>query len=365
MNKKNTFSIKRFGYAGDREVSLFQLSNGQVDVEITNYGATIVSVFAPDRNGIKKNIVAGFSELAAYQLGHPYMGCIIGRFTNRISNGFFSIDGLNYQLPLNDPPNHLHGGVEGFNRKVWEIEKQVEEKEQTGIQFSYLSRDGEEGYPGNVKTFVTYLLTRNNQLIIRYEAVTDKATIISLTNHSYFNLTGFDENTIYDHYLQLNADSYTVKSSNNTSSGDIAATTNTPFYFSEPKKIGKHIDQLITDMGYDHNFILNKTSKETPAACLYEEQSGRLLKIFTDQPGIQVYTSNWWNGKLSGYQGCPYQKHGAVALETQAFPDAPNHAGFPNSILRPGETYSSETTFQFSTIDKEDRGDLMNKKNSG
>ncbi|HEX8334133.1 MAG TPA: aldose epimerase family protein, partial [Segetibacter sp.] len=239
-------------------------------------------------------------------------------------------------------------GFHGFNKKVWEVERTIENDDNAGIVFSYLSKNGEEGYPGNLSVTVTYLLNRNNELSIQFNAVTDEATIVSLTNHSYFNLSGFEDNTIHNHILQINADSYTVKNDNNTSSGEIALTEETPLHFYTPKTIGEDIHQLESDMGYDHNFVLKNDHQNLDlAAQLYHEGSGRLLKIFTNQPGVQMYTANWWDGTVVGYQDKPYKKHGAVALETQAFPDAPNHPSFPNAVLKPGEVYNKLTVFKF------------------
>jgi aldose 1-epimerase len=350
MNNKTSKLLKKpFGSVEGQEVSLFSLSNGELDVELTNYGATIVSIFTPDRQGRKSNIVSGFKELKPYQQDHPYMGCVVGRYANRIAYGRFELEGVSYQLPVNDGLNHLHGGFTGFNRKVWSIDSVIEEEGAAGIQFSCTSKGGEEGYPGNLKVAVLYMLTEDNQLQIHYKATTDKPTIISLTNHTYFNLSGFEKETIYDHYLHVNARTYTVKNERNTPSGELAGTLGTPLDFHKPKRIGADIHELKTDRGYDHNYVLEYgTGEVKEAAGLYEPESGRRLRVLTNQPGIQVYTANWWDGTLVGYQGKPYQQHGAVALETQAFPDAPNHPHFPDPVLRQGEVYTRATIFQFS-----------------
>jgi aldose 1-epimerase len=346
-------SKKLFGHINGEEVFLFHMSKGEVDVEVMNYGCTIISIFTPNVLGVKSNIVAGFDNLSQYEMAHPYLGCIVGRYTNRVAKGRFTIDDKTWQLTLNDGVNHLHGGHSGFNRKLWKIEETIEEEDRCGVTFSYVSKDGEEGYPGNLELSVSYLLTKENRLIMQYNATTDRPTIISLTNHSYFNLSGFDQETIHDHYLQINADKYTVKNEYNTPSGDMASITETPFDFSSPQKIGRYIHSLKTDMGYDHNFVLNNDHC-TPdvAASLFEPASGRILKVYTNMPGMQVYTANWWDGTFTGYQGKPYLKHGAVALETQAFPDAPNQPGFPSAVLRPGELYSKQTAFQFLVENK-------------
>lgn len=345
-DRKFSINVMEQGIMKEHEVSLYHLSNGHVDVEISNYGCTIVSINVPDRFGKKKNIVAGFNQLYQYTQDHPYLGCTIGRYANRIANGKFKIDGKEYLLPVNDGPNHLHGGDSGFHKRVWKTEG-----EKGGITFSYLSKDGEEGYPGNLRVLVNFSLTGTNRLVISFTAVTDKKTIVSLTNHSYFNLTGFKNPSIHDHLLTVYADNYTLKNDNNIPTGEIKPVVNTAFDFLRQKSIGKDIKLLIEDMGYDVNYVLNnRTSQTALAAELYEPESGRLLKVFTDRPGLQVYTANWWDGSLIGSQGKTYEKHGAVALETQSFPDSPNHTNFPNTILKPGEVYRAETIYQFLTV---------------
>lgn len=327
-------------------IQFFNLSNGVVDVVLCNYGCTIVSINVPDRDGEKANVVAGFSDPKDYLKDHPYFGSTVGRYANRIAFGKFKIDDEEYQLPVNNDPNHLHGGVSGFSKKLWQAEQHSD-----GITFSYISPDGDEGYPGNLHVSVSFSLTNNNGLKITYSATTDKSTIINLTNHSYFNLSGFETSTIHDHQLKIYAESYTIKNDNNVPSGEIKPVSNTPYDFTNGKPIGRDINLLVTDMGYDINYVLdNKTDEPALAAELYEPLSGRLMKVFTDQPGMQLYTSNWWDGSLIGQQNKPYQKHGAVALETQAFPDAPNHSNFPSTILRRGEVYHTETIYQFSVV---------------
>jgi aldose 1-epimerase len=354
MTKDCKLSVKSFGTIEGQDIQLFRLSNGSMDVEITNYGATIVSIFTPDKDGQQRNIVAGFDNLDQYLSEHPYLGCIVGRFANRIAYGKCTIDGQLYQLPLNDTANHLHGGVEGFNRKVWSVVNKIEEEERVGVELTYLSPDGEEGYPGNLQVAVKYLLTPDNDLEIGYTASTDKATVISLTNHSYFNLTGFETPTIYDHYLTIHAGAYTVKNENNTPSGEIATVKHTPFDFTKARKLGEQINVLATDRGYDHNFVLPTSPGEVSiVAQLYEPVSGCQLAVLTDQPGMQVYTANWWDGTLRGHQDTYYQQHGAIALETQAFPDAPNQPHFPSALLQPGEVYARKTIFRF-TVDGEE-----------
>lgn len=348
MQKQCRVTAERWGTTDGHEVFLFRLSNGDIDVEISNYGATVVSINVPDRLGIRDNIVAGFNNLKPYLGEHPYLGCIIGRYANRIAYGSFTLDSVNYSLVKNDGLNHLHGGSCGFNRKVWQEEKRIQTDTEAGIELSYLSADGEEGYPGNLKVKVRYILSISNKLHIQYEAFTDKRTVFNPTNHSYFNLTAFQEPTIHNHFLQVYADSYIVKNENNVPSGEFAPVEGTALDFREPKRLGTDILKMTADRGYDHNFVIRKGGAlPSPATLLYDEHSGRGLKVYTDRPGIQLYTSNWWDGTLTGSQGVYYEKHGAVALETQSFPDSPNHSHFPSTVLSPGEVYQSETIYEF------------------
>ncbi len=243
--------------------------------------------------GYKKNIVAGFNDLQQYLQPHPYFGCVIGRYANRIAFGKFRIDGIEYSLSVNDPPNHLHGGFKGFDKKVWHVINTIEESDRVGISLSYFSKEGEEGYPGNLKVVVTYFLTEENKLHIHYSATTDKPTIVNLTNHSYFNLTGFEEQTVYNHQLRIIADSFLVKNENNIPSGEIASVKDGIMDFTRTKAIGNHIHLLPKDRGYDHTYVLNKNNRELEiAAELLDPGSGRLLRVFTDQPSLQVYTAN-------------------------------------------------------------------------
>jgi aldose 1-epimerase len=333
------------------EVFSFVVSNDSLEITFTNYGCTIMSILAPDKNGHKKNIVSGFARPEDYFNPHPYFGCVVGRFANRIAFGKFKLNGLEYQLPINNGPNHLHGGIAGFDKKVWRIKNVVSDEDAAGVAFSHTSADMEEGYPGTLEVTVTYLLNVNNQLILHYEATCDQPTIINLTNHSYFNLSGFSDATIDEHQLKISAENYTKKNEHNVPSGQIARVENTPLDFREYKRIGQHISELITDKGYDQNFVLQSLSGTISlVAELQEPVSGRLLQVLTNQAGIQVYTANWWDGSITGAQGVPYIQHGAVALETQNFPDAPNHPNFPNAILSPGEIYKTTTIYRFSTI---------------
>lgn len=314
-----------------------------------NYGATIMAIEVPDKYGMKKNIVAGFETFPQYLDGHPYFGCMIGRFANRIAFGKFSIDETEYALSINNPPNHLHGGLKGFDKKVWSVTDTIEEENRVGIVLELKSVDGEEGYPGTLHAKVTYLLAEDNKLHIHCSATTDQLTIVNLTNHSYFNLSAFEVPTIYDHQLQIAAEHYLVKNNNQIPTGEVSAVKSSPFDFTVSKKIGEHILLIPGEPGYDHTFVLNRKNELLKSAAqLWDPVSGRKLNVFTDQPGIHIYTANWWDGSLQNSNGRKYKRHGAVALETQAFPDAPNHKNFPNTFLRPGAVYEAHTIFQFT-----------------
>lgn len=339
------FDFIKYPVEGSNEIFLYKLSNANVDVEVSNYGCTIVSINTPNLHGHKENIVAGFKNFSEYTNDHPYLGCVVGRYANRIAFGKFRIEDTEYSLPVNDGKNHLHGGYNGFNKKVWKPEREIKEYDRVGVQFSYISEDGEEGYPGNLKVLVDYVLNGEDELSINYEAVTDKPTIVNLTNHSYFNLSGFQTPTIYDHLLKINGNKYTEKNENNVPTGCFRSILNTPYDFLQFKKIGEHIHLLHDDRGYDINYVLDDIS---PPVELYDHSSGRLLKLFTDRPGVQVYTANWWDGTLKGSHKQSYLQHAAVALETQAFPDAPNHFNFPHTVLYPGQLFKTRTIFQFS-----------------
>jgi aldose 1-epimerase len=349
--KENTISVSRefVPQLKDRGVSKILLKNGELSVLVTNLGCSIISIEAPDRAGVTRNIVAGFANIEDYLFNRDYLGCIIGRYANRIAGGKFTLEGKQFQLAVNNGANHLHGGIQGFNKKVWEIAELIESEDTVAVAFSYVSEDGEEGYPGNLQVIVRYSLTRDCQFCIEYSAQSDKATPINLTNHSYFNLSCFQVPVIDNHLLQVNASYYTEKNERNIPTGSLVAVANTPLDFRMPKKIGIGIDKFPRDFGYDHNFVLESSSetKTVFAAKLHEPVSGRVLKVHTSQPGIQVYTGNYWDGTINGVQGQTYQKHGAVALETQAFPDSPNHASFPNTILYPGQQYLSRTVYGF------------------
>lgn len=323
-------------------MQLFNLHNKDIEINLTNFGAAIQTLSVPDRNGRRANVVAGFNEPGHYGDNPHYLGCIVGRCVNRIDGGRFRINGSTYQLTLNEDGNHLHGGFEGFSKKLWE----VMEVDRTSLKLEYNSPDGEEGYPGNLRVSVRYEI-RDQKLEITYTAETDKATPVNLTNHTYFNLTGFEEPHIDAHVLKVNAHEYSEKNARNLPTGRLLPVADTPLDFRTPERIGKHINAFPNDQGYDHNFVLDRTN--SAKAELYDPSSGRVLTIHTDQPCLQVYTANWWTGATKGPQGVAYVQHGAVALETQNYPDAPNHDTFPSGILEPGTQYRTTTIFEFGT----------------
>lgn len=328
---------------------LITISNDDTTIKLTNFGATITAIFTADRNGEYQNIVAGYEDIGQYHYNPHYLGCLLGRYAGRIAGAKFKLDGDVVYLSQNDGLNHLHGGVEGFNKKVWKIKLFIQGNEETGVIMEYLSQDGDEGYPGNLWVTVRYTLDRDNRLRIVYDAVTDKSTPVNLSNHSYFNLNGFVTDVL-DHSLRLNAAAYTENNSHSLPTGKILPVTGTPMDFLHAKTIGADIAGVAASEGYNHNFVLNDRfpGKVRFAAELSEPHSGRMLKVFTDRPGVQVYTANDWQGNITGPQGYAYGKHSAVALETQSFPDSPNHPGFPDTILRPGQRFISETVYEFS-----------------
>ena len=340
---------KHFGITDEQDVSLYTLTNERgLEVSITNYGGAVVSLKAPDRNGVFGDVVLGYETLEEYVRNPRYFGGLIGRHANRIGHGKFSLNGVEYQLTQNNGVNHLHGGAKGFDKRVWAAPDETatdETKAGVGVlRLQYFSRDGEEGYPGNVKARVTYTLTDDDELEISYEATTDRDTVVNLTNHSYFNLAS--EGTVLDHELTLHADSFTPVSKELIPTGEIKAVDNTPMDFRRGKVIGTDLDSA---GGYDHNFVLTNFDGELrPAARLFEPTSGRVMEIFTTQPGIQFYSGNFLDGSLTGKGGAVYQKYTGLCLEPQHFPDAPNHVNFPSTVLRSGEVYRHVSVYRFS-----------------
>jgi len=336
------------------KVTLFTLTNPSgAEARIINYGAIVVSLKVPDRQGKPRDIVLGYDDLAGYVKDKNFFGSTVGRFGNRIGAGKFTLDGKSYQLDLNDGPNHLHGGAHGFYKKLWQAEP-VKSKEGSGVKLTYVSKDGEEGYPGTVTLTVTYTLTRDSGLRIDYRGTTDKPTILNPTNHSYFNLSGDPTQTILGEDLTIDADKTTPVGAGLIPTGKLADVAGTPMDFRKATKIGARIDvkdaQLELGKGYDHNWVLRGyTKKVRKAAELYDPTSGIVMQILTDQPGLQFYSGNFLNGTIHGKNGVVYQHRTAVCLEAQLFPDAPNHSNFPSAVLRPGQTYTQTTVYQFST----------------
>jgi len=331
-----------WGVADDQPVDLYTLKNERgCEVSITNYGGAVVSLKTTDRHGSFADIVLGFETLEEYVRNPRYFGALIGRHANRIARGRFSLDGVEYQLTQNNGVNHLHGG-RGFDKRVWTAIDQADGGA-LSLRLAYLSRGGEEGYPGNLRAQVTYTL-RDNELQIHYEASTDRDTIVNLTNHSYFNLAG--QGKILDHELTLHADAFTPVTEGLIPTGEIRAVKNTPWDFRRSKAIGQ---DLAVAGGYDHNFVLNGYDGSLrPAARLYEPVSGRVLEIFTTELGIQFYSGNFLDGSFTGKGGIVYHKYAGLCLEPQHFPDAPNHPNFPSTVLRPGEVYRHVSIYRFS-----------------
>ena len=330
-------------------VHRFTLTNGQgVVAKITSFGAILTELHVPDRAGQPANVVLGFDNLDQYLKGHPAFGATIGRFANRIAKARFTIDGVEYKLAANNGPNHIHGGRKGFDKAVWQAKVLPSGNDRAAVEFSYLSEDGEEGYPGNLRVTVTYTLTDANELRIDYRAETDKATPVNLTNHSYFNLAGSGD--VLDHELQLYADCYTPPDDESIPTGEIAGVQGTPLDFTKPEKIGTRIEQLKPRPGgYDHNYVINgEAGALRLAARAREPKSGRVMEVCTTEPGVQFYTGNWLDGRLRGTGGILYPRHGGFCLETQHYPDSVNRPQFPSPILRPGQTFRSTTVFRFS-----------------
>lgn len=353
----STVPVKPFGQVDSVDVFLYTLENKNgVRIDITNYGGTIVRWLVPDRNGKLEDITLGFNTIGEYVEKSPYFGCIVGRYANRIANGQFVLDGVTYKLPINNDPGgmpcSLHGGIKGFDKRVWDA-KIIKDETGKGLKLHYLSKDGEEGYPGNLDVTVTYHLTQDNKLVIDYRATTDKATPVNLTNHAYFNLKGEGNGNILDHVLMIKASSMTPVNAGLIPTGEITPVAGTPFDFTEQYPIGERINeddqQLKFGLGYDHNWVLDNQSGDMAlAATLYEPESGRLMKVFTSQPGLQFYSGNFLDGTLIGKSGKNYVFRGGLCLETQHYPDSPNQPQFPSTILRPGEVYQTRTAYQFT-----------------
>jgi len=349
MVKKEAFGTTPDGKA----VDIYTLINAHgIEVRVMTYGAIIVSLQTPDKNGRFADIVLGYDSLEGYLAHNFFFGAIVGRYGNRIAKGKFTLDGKEYTLAKNNPPNSLHGGRKGFDKVVWQAVP-FQKSAEVGLALTYASHDGEEGYPGNLKATVTYTLNDKNEFSIDYHATTDKATPINLTNHSYFNLAGEGSGDILGEELMLNADNLTPVDATLIPTGKIESVKGTPFDFTKPTAIGARIndknEQMVFGGGYDHNFVINRPGPGLVlAARAYDPTSGRVLVVDTTEPGVQFYTGNFLDGS-TGKHGHPYIKRSAFCLETQHYPDSPNQPGFPSTILKPGQTYKSTTVWRFST----------------
>ena len=356
--KKEEFVLKASNFQTQIEgksTDLYLLKNEHIEVYITNYGGRIVSLLTRDKTGLMGDVVLGFKSIADYQKANtPFHGCLVGRYSNRIAKGKFELEGKVYKLPINNNGNHLHGGTEGFHNQVWE----VVDVNDTSIVLSYLSEDGEMGYPGNLEVEVNYTIY-DNELSIAYKATTDRATPVNMTNHAFFNLAGEAKDNINDHMLILNADYFTPVGEGLIPSGEIRAVAGTPFDFTKFKRIGRDLNliesnnQLSLGGGYDHNFVLNKETygSMSLAARVFDPKSGRQMDIMTEEPGIQFYGGNFMNGSDTGKYGAKFEYRASFALETQHYPDSPNQSNFPNTILQPGETYQTKSIYKFSVAE--------------
>jgi aldose 1-epimerase len=357
-------SVEPFGTAPDgTPVERWTLANGDLTVRVLTYGGVIQTLEVPDAHGDVDNVVLGFEDVAGYASdGDPYFGSLIGRYGNRIAGGTFTLDGETYQLPLNDGPNTLHGGPDGFDDEVWTA-TDVGDDDVAALELELVSPDGDQGFPGTLTTTVTYTLDADSRLAVHYEATTDAPTVVNLTQHTYWNLAGEGSGSIYDHELQIDASGYTPVDETLIPTGEIAPVAGTPFDFREPTAIGARIreadQQILFGQGYDHNWALDREDDGAregsdsedaleQAAVLHDPDSGRTLTITTTEPGLQFYSGNFLDGTLVGTGGTVYRQGDGLALETQHFPDSPNQPGFPSTELRPGETYDSTTVFELS-----------------
>jgi aldose 1-epimerase len=342
-----------FGKLPDgQEITLYTVTNKNgVEMKVMNYGAIITSLKTPDKNGVLEDIVLGYDSLAGYLKESPFFGAVVGRYGNRIAKGKFTLEGKEYTLAINNGVNALHGGVKGFDKVVWTIEE-VTSAEGPALKLSYLSKDMEEGYPGNLKAEVIYTLTDNNELRLDYTATTDKTTVINLTQHSYFNLTGNAKRDILEHEIMINSDEIVPVDKTLIPTGKLRKVANTPFDFTTAQPIGKGIndkdEQIVLGGGYDHCFVLRDASDSLKlAAVLTEPVSGRKVEVYTTEPGIQFYSGNFLTGSITGKGGVVYARRFGLCLETEHFPDSPNQKQFPSVVLKPGETYKTSTVYKF------------------
>ena len=353
-SQKLSIEKSSFGtLSSGEETHLFTLTNSKgMQVGILDYGGIITSLLAPDKDGNYEDVVLGFESLADYETRNPYFGAVVGRYANRIAGGKFSLDGQEYQLVQNNGNNHIHGGTKGFDKVIW-VSNPIEFADRVSLELSYTSKDMEEGYPGNLVCNVTYTLTDNNELQVTYRATTDKKTIVNLTQHSYFNLSGDFSRSIIDHELQIKADEFVPVNEELIPEGDYAAVAGTPFDFNSSKKIGKDIEssheQVRIGNGYDHSWVLKDyNTKIRLVSRVVHPSTGRVLEVYTTEPGIQLYTGNFLDSTLPAKGGGTYGKRSGFCLETQHHPDSPNQPKFPSVVLEPGQTYRSETIFKFN-----------------
>jgi aldose 1-epimerase len=342
-----------FGTADGKPVDLYVLTDsGGMVAKVMTYGATLTELDVPDRNGKMDDVVLGFDTLAGYLGKEPYFGATVGRVGNRIAKGRFTLDGRTYQLATNDGPNHLHGGIKGFDKVVWTAA--VVHGDAPSVRFTYLSKDGEEGYPGNCRVSVTYTIANSNELRLEYKVTTDKDTPVNVTNHSYFNLGGAENGSILGDIVTLNADRYTVVDSTLIPTGELRPVAGTPMDFRTPTEVGARIKEVGGNpVGYDHNYVLNGGGHGLDlVGSVYDPKSGRAMEISSTEPGVQFYTGNFLDGTITGKKGVVYGPHWGLALETQHFPDAMNHPNFQTDVLKAGQTYWSTTIYRFSTRPK-------------
>lgn len=358
MNGMN-YRKKSWGTVDGKPVEIYYMTNGKgLRADISNYGAIVRTLEVPDRKGNPADIVLGYASVAEYLESTPYFGAIVGRYGNRIAKGRFTLDGVEYKLATNNNNiNHLHGGLKGFDKVIWDAEPSMNE-DGVSLKLTYTSKDGEEGYPGNLKCTVIYTLTKDNELKIDYAATTDKPTVLNITHHGYFNLAGQGTRDILDHELMINADYITPVDETLITTGELKPVKGTPFDFTTPHKIGERIDdksdqQIKFGGGYDHNFVLNKKGDDlTLAATVYEPTSGRVMEVWTTEPGVQFYAGNFLDGSNIGKEGKAYKHRYGFCLETQHFPDSPNkqdNEKFPSVVLRPGKQFESQTIYRFTT----------------
>lgn len=352
-NSTNTVNMtiekKIIGDHNGKNIWLYTLSNTKgVTAKVMNYGGILTELHVPGREGQPADIVLGFNDLEGYLGEHPYFGALIGRYANRIAKGEFTLEGNKYTLARNNGNNHLHGGLRGFDKVVWDILEVTAEGE-VGVMLKYTSGDGEEGYPGTLWVNVTYIVTNENELRIEYEAECSRPTPVNLTHHSYFNLKGAGNGDILDHILEINARKFTVVNEELIPTGELRDVAETPFDFRNGKKIGRDIARV--PGAYDHNFVLNDHGSLRKVAEVWEESSGRIMKVFTTEPGLQFYSGNFLDGSLTGKFDSVYYKHYGFCLEAQHYPDSPNNPEFPDVILEPGERYHQVTVYQFATFE--------------